>query len=66
MASIYHYTSGSALLGIISNSEFWATDINFLNDQQEHVFGYGACVEYVKDLMDKEDHPDFADPLKLL
>lgn len=66
MASIYHYTSGSALLGIISNSEFWATDINFLNDHQEHIFGYNACVEYMKELMRKEDDPGFGEPLKLL
>lgn len=39
MASIYHYTSGSALLGIISDSEFWATDIRFLNDHDEHFLG---------------------------
>ncbi|WP_122761620.1 DUF2971 domain-containing protein [Pseudomonas viridiflava] len=66
MTSIYHYTSGSALLGIISNSEFWATDINFLNDHQEHVFGYNACVEYVKELERKEDDPEYGVWLKSL
>jgi hypothetical protein len=66
MASIYHYTSGSALLGIISNSEFWATDINFLNDHQEHLLGYNLCVDYVKDLIGKEDDPVVGEPLKLL
>lgn len=66
MASIYHYTSGSALLGIISSSEFWATDINFLNDHQEHIFGYNACVEYVKELERKEDHPEYGEWVKSL
>ena len=66
MGSIYHYTSGSALLGIISNSEFWATDISFLNDHQEHVFGYNACVEYVKELERKEDHPEYGEWVKSL
>jgi hypothetical protein len=55
MASIYHYTSGSALLGIIGNGEFWATDIRFLNDHNEHVLGYQACVEYIDALMNAEE-----------
>ncbi|VVQ35391.1 hypothetical protein PS943_04281 [Pseudomonas fluorescens] len=66
MASIYHYTSGSALLGIISNSEFWATDINFLNDHNEHVLGYDACIKYVETLKNDEADPFFGPWLKSL
>lgn len=66
MTSIYHYTSGSALLGIINNSEFWATDINFLNDHQEHVLGYKAAVEYIEGLKRSEDDPNFGEWLKQL
>lgn len=66
MASIYHYTSGSALLGIISNSEFWATDINFLNDHNEHVLGYDTCIKYVETLKNDETDPFFGPWLKSL
>lgn len=57
MGSIYHYTSGSALLGIIGNSEFWATDIKFLNDHDEHILGYEACLEYIETLKRDETDP---------
>ncbi|WP_299263221.1 DUF2971 domain-containing protein [uncultured Psychrosphaera sp.] len=35
MASLYHYTSGDSLLGILRSQSFWATDIRFLNDYEE-------------------------------
>lgn len=66
MASIYHYTSGSALLGIISNSEFWATDIKFLNDHNEHVLGYEACIKYVDALIEAEEVSEYGPWLKRL
>ncbi|MGE7955838.1 hypothetical protein ACQKQA_04415 [Pseudomonas sp. NPDC089530] len=66
MASIYHYTSGSDLLGIISNSEFWATDINFLNDHNEHALGYDTCIKHVETLKNDEADPLFGPWLKNL
>lgn len=66
MASIFHYTSGTALLGIISNSEFWATDISFLNDHKEHIIGYEACLDYIEELKTKEDDQKFGQGLKTL
>ena len=51
MSIIYHYTSGASLIGLISKGEFWATDINFLNDDAEHVSGYQAAVEFVQKIM---------------
>ncbi|HEX8048962.1 DUF2971 domain-containing protein [Rhizobium sp.] len=32
---LYHYTSLSGLLGILSSKVLWATDIGFLNDREE-------------------------------
>lgn len=66
MTSVFHYTSGAALLGIISNSEFWATDISFLNDDKEHVTGYEASLEYIEELKEKEDDPILGDCIKML
>lgn len=66
MASIYHYTSGTALLGIISNSEFWATDIKFLNDHGEHVLGYEACIQYVEELKGAADDSTYGPWIKSL
>ncbi|WP_329502693.1 DUF2971 domain-containing protein [Klebsiella aerogenes] len=37
--SIFHYTDLHGLLGIVSNNELWATNINFLNDSEESVHG---------------------------
>lgn len=48
---LYHYTSGSALLSIIKNSQFWATDISFMNDSQERLHGFEATLEYTKNKM---------------
>lgn len=66
MTSVFHYTSGTALLGIISNSEFWATDISFLNDHKEHIIGYDASLEYIEELKEKEDETEFGPWLKML
>lgn len=66
MASIYHYTSGPSLLGIINHGEFWATDINFLNDNQEHILGYNGSLTYMKELLKKEEDPLFGEWLRKL
>lgn len=39
MSTIYHYTSGDGLLGIISSNTLRATEINFLNDFKEFSHG---------------------------
>ena len=38
-SSLYHYTSGDGLIGILRNKSLWATDINFLNDHREFELG---------------------------
>lgn len=35
---LYHYTSISALLGILDSGSVWATDIHFLNDEEEFTY----------------------------
>lgn len=59
--NIYHYTSGSSLLNILSTSSLWATDISFLNDSKElsegltivSEFGYERWIQFKND----ETHP---------
>ncbi len=36
---LYHYTTGSGLLGIVESQQIHATSIAYLNDEEEHV-GY--------------------------
>ncbi|MGP6427336.1 DUF2971 domain-containing protein [Pseudomonas pharyngis] len=66
MASIYHYTSGASLLGIVNAGEFWATDIGFLNDHKEHSLGYEEAQRYLKSLEGGESKPVIGDVLKQL
>jgi len=47
MKKIYHYTSASSLIGMLTHSQFWATDIAFLNDHKEHVHGYSAALAFI-------------------
>ncbi|MDI3204993.1 hypothetical protein [Pseudomonas shahriarae] len=49
MSNIYHYTSASSLIGMLTHSEFWATDITFLNDHQEHIHGFRAALDYIEE-----------------
>jgi hypothetical protein len=48
MTSIYHYTSGDSLLGIIKSKNLWATDIRFLNDFEELNKGLKLFEEFSK------------------
>ena len=36
---LYHYTSQQGLIGIVTNSCLWATDVYYLNDSSEHKYG---------------------------
>jgi len=41
-APLYHYTTQSGFMGIVSNKEIWATHTQYLNDSKEFlhaVFG---------------------------
>jgi hypothetical protein len=47
---IYHYTTISGLLGIVSNSELWASDCRFLNDGSELSYANDIFWDEVKKL----------------
>ena len=36
---IYHYTNLDGLLGILENQSLWASNVNFINDSQEYIYG---------------------------
>jgi hypothetical protein len=36
--TLFHYTTAAGLLGILSSSSLWATDLHFLNDAQEAIY----------------------------
>lgn len=55
-SSLYHYTSGDGLIGILQNKCLWATDINFLNDHREFELGSNLINDYFKNIV--MDHLD--------
>lgn len=63
MGMIYHYTSGPALIGLITKGVFWATDITFLNDHAEHVHGYDASMAVINKLLG-ETPDEYVEELK--
>lgn len=42
---LYHYTSQDGLIGIFENRKIWATNIFYLNDQQEFINGWKSFFE---------------------
>lgn len=49
---VYHYTSQPGLLGILQERSLWATDIRFLNDDQEFRNGVSILDAVTKEVMD--------------
>jgi hypothetical protein len=41
---LYHYTSGSGLIGIVGRLRLWASDVEFLNDAEEVTYGRDTVV----------------------
>lgn len=50
MSKVYHYTSTAGFLGIVNDSNIWATNIFFLNDYQEMKKG----IDYVRNNLKDE------------
>ncbi len=50
---LYHYTSQTGLLGIISKKSIWATAINYLNDTLEFEYSMNLIREELKWLSDQ-------------
>lgn len=53
MSSLYHYTSGDALLSILRSQQLWATDIRFLNDYEELYRGLEVFEHFSKGLVER-------------
>lgn len=48
--SLFHYTDAHGLYGILDNTEFWATDIEHMNDSTEGTFGKDQLDQVLHDL----------------
>lgn len=56
---LYHYTSAEGVLGIVTKSELFASDLRFLNDARELTFARDVVVAALKDAADELDaNPD--------
>lgn len=53
-ALLCHYTDQHGLLGIISNCEIWATNVNNLNDRTEFEYARELVLSLIKSRMEKE------------
>ena len=64
-SSLYHYTSGDGLIGILRNKSLWATDINFLNDHREFELGSKLIGDLSKVKVQELIKKNFADSLEV-
>lgn len=48
-SKLYHYTDLTATVGIISENEFWLTNLFYLNDKYEYEIGLNLFKKYLKD-----------------
>jgi hypothetical protein len=44
---LYHYTSPAGLLGIVKSRSIWASNIHYLNDEQEFAFGLAVVRDVI-------------------
>ena len=51
--TLFHYTSGSGLIGILESRSIWATSIRFLNDSTEYSLAFNLARKVVQELADK-------------
>lgn len=66
---LFHYTSTSGLLGILSSGSIWATHIAYLNDLTEFIHGMSVVRDVLKDRLTGasiEDKPYYEAVLKHL
>ncbi len=50
---LYHYTSGSGLIGILKSQSIWATSIRFLNDSTEYSFALNLAHNVIRERIAK-------------
>lgn len=46
--ALYHYTTPEGLLGILTENKLWATDIFYLNDSSEFIYGKELILRYLR------------------
>jgi Protein of unknown function (DUF2971) len=51
---LYHYTSPTGLLGMLTHREIWASDCSFLNDTAELVYADRIVKEVISELKDSK------------
>lgn len=54
---LYHYTDQSGFMGIIANKEFWATKIEYFNDENEHNLACRLAKEHLEELLKTTEEP---------
>jgi hypothetical protein len=57
---LYHYTTGSGLVGMLSNGEMWASDLAYLNDASELQYAIDL-IKDVKNSLSKDISPEAAE-----
>ncbi len=45
---LYHYTTQSGILGILSNKEIWASKIYYLNDSKEYEHANDLVITFLR------------------
>lgn len=45
---LYHYTTGEGLISLVTKRELWATDIFYLNDKTELVYGIDLAIDELR------------------
>ena len=50
---LYHYTSSTGLLGILTSKSVWGTHVNYLNDAQDFIY----ISRFLQKIMHEEKQP---------
>lgn len=63
-STLYHYTTPDAFLGIIQNAEFWATQIQYMNDIKEFKHAVDLTVAMIDEVIKESGTSLFLKKLK--
>ncbi len=58
METLFHYTTATGLLGILTGSSIWASDLMFLNDSQEAVYARDLVFGAIRDMQNPLPDPE--------
>lgn len=56
---LYHYSTSAGLLGIVNYGQLWLSNVSFLNDAQEYLYG----INLIREVMQAEYAPLFHVPI---